>query len=80
MDQDDQTAGRMQSSIMETQPSATQTPGRVTSALGASTQQNAHPLPEQLNSIDLDRAADSPIASKFGTMLINTIPEERTLG
>jgi hypothetical protein len=80
MDQEDQTAGRMQSSIMETPPSESQTPGRVTSALGASTQQDAHPLPEQINHMDLDRTADSSIASRFGTMLINTIPEERTLG
>ena len=80
MDQEDQTAGRMQSSIMETPPSESQTPGRVTSALGASTQQDAHPLPEQINHMDLDRTADSSIAPRFGTMLINTIPEERTLG
>jgi hypothetical protein len=79
MDQVDQTAWRMQSSIMETPPSESQTPGRVTSALGASTQQDAHPLPEQITHMDLDRTADSTIASRFGTMLINTIPEERTL-
>jgi hypothetical protein len=80
MDHIDMTAGQMQSSIMETPPSESPTPGRVTSALGASTQQDAHPLPEQINHMELDRTSDSSIASRFGTMFINTIPEERTLG
>ena len=74
------TAGQMQSSIMETPPSESPTPGRVTSALGASTQQHAHPLPEQINHMEMDRTSESSIASRFGTMLINTIQEEHTLG
>ena len=72
------TAG--QSSIMETPPSESPTPGRVTPALGASTQQHAHPLPEQINHMEMDRTSESSIASRFGTMLINTIQEENTLG
>ena len=80
MDHIDLTAGQMQLNIMETPPSESPTPGRVTSALGASTQQNAHPLPEQINHMDLDRTSDSSITSRFGTILINTIPEEPTLG
>ena len=70
----------MQSSIMETPPSESPTPGRVTSDLGASTQQDAHPLPEQINHMEMDRTSESSIASRFGTMLINTIQEEHTLG
>jgi hypothetical protein len=79
MDHTDMTAGQMQSSIMETPPSESPTPGRVTSALGASSQQDAHPLPEQINHMELDRTSESSIVSRFGTMLINTIQEERTL-
>ena len=30
--------------------------------------------------MDLDRTSDSSITSRFGTILINTIPEEPTLG
>jgi hypothetical protein len=79
MDHTDMTAGQMQSSIMETPPSESPTPGRVTSTLGASSQQDAHPLPEQINHMELDRTSESSIVSRFGTMLINTIQEERTL-
>jgi hypothetical protein len=78
MDHIDMTAG--QSSIMETPPSKSPTTGRVTAALGASTQQHAHPLPEQINHMEMDRTSESSIASRFGTMLINTIQEEHTLG
>ena len=75
MDHIDLTAGQMQLNIMETPPSESPTPGRVTSALGASTQQNAHPLPEQINHMDFDRTADSSIAG-FWPLWMTPLPRK----
>jgi hypothetical protein len=47
---------------------------------GASMQQAPHPLPEQINHMTLSPTSTPPIASRFGTMLINTVQEEGTQG